>query len=141
MKKFLTITIAFILTFGVILSTGVGKVSAQTVPVVQTPDWVWINPDVPATIIPTSLVTPAGPAWQQLISTGLKIAGPAKVCYPFRGAQFGWKGQIRMLLNGKWVPMTTTIKWDPTIEGHLMACATARYAGTYALFGYWQPTE
>jgi hypothetical protein len=142
MKKFFGLVIAF--TLCVALFMNVGKVSAigGTIPTPTEPeDWTWVDPSVPATIIPMSGITVAGPAWLQLLSTGLDISGPATICYPFRGAQFGWVGQIRFLYEGTWIPITTTVKWVPTIEAKILACATIRNAGTYALFGYWQPTE
>jgi len=145
MKKWSNLFLAFILSLSMALFAGVGSVFADgTVPPASggaNPQWVWVNPQVPATIIPASEITTAPPAWQQLLSTGLDITGPATICYPSRGAQFGWTGQIRLLFEGKWIPITTKFEWVPDSEGVLMACANARYAGIYALFGYWQPVE
>jgi len=106
-------------------------------------DQAWVTTPITSEIreIPMNLVTPVFlPSVQlQLMSTGLMLSAPAKICYPFRGGQFGWRGQIRLLYGNKWVPLATTVVWTPTIEGKLMACANAPSAGTYALFAYWQP--
>lgn len=144
MKRVINFAIVGILSLTLVLIAGIGTVSAQTIPPATgegNATWVWIDPLVPASIIPMPQVVPAPPTWQQLLSTGLAITGPARICYPFRGAQFGWVGQIRLLFEGTWIPITTTVQWDPTGEGKIMACATVRYAGTYALFGYWQPIQ
>lgn len=102
---------------------------------------VWVVTPSTAVVeeIPMVLVRPAAPADQQLMSNGVELSGPAKICYPFRGGQFGWHGQIRLLADAIWVPLATTVIWTPDAEGKLMACAKAPVAGTYALFAYWQP--
>jgi hypothetical protein len=145
MKKKITIILAILLCFTFSLLTEPEIVLAQgTVPPPtsgegENPSWIWTEPSVPAKIIQLGDITAPPPAWQQLLSTGLDITGPATICYPFKGAQFGWVGQIRLLSENKWLPITTTTAWVPDTEGLLMACATVKYAGTYALFGYWQP--
>jgi hypothetical protein len=89
--------------------------------------------------IPQNEITVAPPTDQQLVSTGAVVSGPTNICYPFSGGQYGWVGQIRMLSEGSWVGLPTTVKWVPDEEGKLMACAYAPAAGTYALFAYWSP--
>jgi hypothetical protein len=82
-----------------------------------------------------------GPEWDQVFSEGLKLDGPATICYPFRQASFHWVPEIRSLVNGKWSLLETS-KEQLTSEGQYFACAKAPAAGTYALFGYYNgPVE
>ena len=92
-------------------------------------------------MIAKELVKPAAPIGQILLSSGIETSGGATICFPFRGGQFGWVGQIRQLIDSTWVPLATYTAWIPTTEGKLMACAVAPAAGTYALFGNWYPTK
>lgn len=72
----------------------------------------------------------------QLLTKGVKITEPAKLCHEFRGGDYGWVAEIRMLKNGVWVKQPTTMGWEPDTEGKFMACTDASSAGTYALFGW-----
>jgi hypothetical protein len=79
---------------------------------------------------------PAAP-WLQLLTDGVKLSAPARICHPFRGGQFHWVGQIMQLIDGKWVKLVTTNEWVPSTEGTFTSCAQAPAAGIYALFGYY----
>ena len=79
------------------------------------------------------------PAWLQLMGKGTKVGEAGQICHPFRGAQFYWVGEIRQLIGGEWVKLPTVVDWVPSKEGQMMACAKAPAAGTYALFGYFNP--
>ena len=127
------------------LATGYSTVQAQStvgtvpgVPGISDGSWVVNSATHLTSTIPMYKVTPLM-SWLKLMSSGAVISGPAKICYPFRGGQFGWVGQIRMLVNGAWVPIPSTQTWVPTTEGKLMICADAPSAGTYAVFAYWKP--
>ena len=71
----------------------------------------------------------------QLLTRGVKITQPVKLCHEFRGGDYGWIAEIRMLKNGVWVKQPTTMGWEPDTEGKFLACTDASAAGTYALFG------
>lgn len=73
----------------------------------------------------------------QLLTNGVKISEPTKLCHEFRGGDYGWVGEIRMLKNGAWVKQPTTAGWVPDTEGAYMACTDASAPGTYALFGWY----
>ena len=73
------------------------------------------------------------------MSKGLKLSAADAICWPFREAQFGWTGRIYQQVGETWTPLSTTIAWTPSEEGKMHACAKAPGAGTYALFGFWQP--
>lgn len=137
MKTWLKITFAFVFVLSLAFTAGPSNVQAfhET-----SPDGVavgsWDSSGVPSSEIPMDLVTTPGPAWLQLLTNGLDLSAPATICHPFRGGQFGWTGEIRMLNGDTWVKLPTSVNWSPTGEGKLIACATASAAGTYALFGY-----
>lgn len=142
--KVFNLAFVLLLALGLILTTGKANVFAAPIPIGTVPgtyDPVWIVTPTTAFVreIPMYEVGPSLLPNQQLMSKGLVISARAKICFDFRGGQFGWHGQIRMLSSGTWVPLATTVVWMPTIEGHLMACAQAPAAGTYALFAYWKP--
>jgi hypothetical protein len=77
--------------------------------------------------------------WTQALSNGDVTTGAGTICHPFRKAQFGWVGAIYELMDGKWVKLDTTVAWIPDTEGTYTACAYAPAAGTYAIFGYFDP--
>ncbi len=79
------------------------------------------------------------PSWLQLLTDPVKVTTPGEICHDFRGGQFYWKGEIRQLKDSKWVKIPSTAGWVPTTEGIYMICADAPSAGTYALFGYFDP--
>jgi len=72
----------------------------------------------------------------QLLTKGVKISQPTRLCHEFRGGDYGWIAEIRILKNGAWVKQPTTMGWEPDAEGAFMACTDASAAGTYALFGW-----
>lgn len=96
--------------------------------------WKWTGA-VTATEISKEKITTPNVSWRQLLSDGLSISGPARICHPFRGGLFGWTGEIYELKGDSWRKLETTTEWVPDEEGEYMACAYAPEAGTYALFG------
>jgi hypothetical protein len=147
--KIVSVALVVFLALGMFLAIQGPAALAQTIPstvpssAVEIDQWV-LTPATPAgTAIAFSKVKPVflPSAQLQLFSTGLTITQAAKICYPFRGGQFGWRGTIRMLSNNAWAPIATKVVWLPTIEGRLWACADAPSAGTYALFAYWKPLQ
>lgn len=88
--------------------------------------------------IDVRIAAETAPVWLQLLdTTGVKVTEATQICHPLRGGQFGWVGQIRRLVDGKWVKLATVNDWVPNKEGAYMSCAQAPAAGTYALFGYY----
>ena len=81
------------------------------------------------------------PNWLQLLASPVNITETGQVCHAFRGGQFGWVGEIRQLVDGKWVKVPATIGWVPNEEGSFTICFDANMAGTYALFGYYNPPK
>jgi hypothetical protein len=83
-----------------------------------------------------SSISSEAPTWLQLMSGGIKLKEPSKICHPLRGGQFGWVGEIRQYKNNQWLKLTTVNDWVPNKEGVFMSCTEAPQAGIYALFGY-----
>jgi hypothetical protein len=141
MKKWINLAFVLVLVFGLFLAGSNKSVSARpdepTEPGLAPGDWVWTSADVVGVEVPMLGLLTKPVSWMQLITNGLLIKAPAKICHPFRGAQFGWSGSIYKLEGATWVKVPTTIGWEPSSEGKYMACAQAASAGTYALFGYW----
>lgn len=137
MKTWLKISFVFVLS----LAFAAGPSTVQATSSEGVAPGSWDSSGVPSSEIPMYLVTTPGPAWLQLLTNGLELSAPATICHPFRGAQFGWTGEIRMLDGDTWVKLPTTVKWTPTGEGKFIACATAPAAGTYALFGYFDKAK
>ncbi len=79
------------------------------------------------------------PDWMMSLTNPVKITEAGKVCHDFRGGQFGWVGQIRQLVDGEWVEVESTVGWVPNTEGKFMICADLSEAGTYGLFGFFNP--
>ena len=140
MKKWFNITIAITLVFGIMLAVPSQNVQAKAEPKTVTDTWQY-GPDVTGTEVELDLTTMPAPDWLQLMSTGLQISGASKICYPFRNAQFHWEGEIRQLVDGKWIKLDTTVARHDS-EADYQACAQAPAAGTYALFAYYDgPAE
>ena len=79
------------------------------------------------------------PNWMQLLTSPVVVNEASQICHDFRGGQFGWVGEIRQLVDGEWVKVPVTIGWVPNTEGAFMICADVSSAGTYALFGFYNP--
>jgi len=79
------------------------------------------------------------PGWMQLLTNPVKVNEAGQICHDFRGGQFGWVGEIRQLVDGQWVKVPVTVGWVPSTEGAFMICADVSSAGTYALFGFFNP--
>lgn len=137
MKTWLKITFAFVFVLSLAFTAGPSTVQAfHGTSLEGVADGSWDSSGISSSEIPMQLVTTPGPAWLQLLTNALDLSAPATICHPFRGGQFGWTGEIRMLDGDTWVKLPTTVDWTPTEEGKLIACAKASAAGTYALFGY-----
>lgn len=80
---------------------------------------------------------PAPYDYFQQMGQGVKITEPGEICHPFIGGQFNWVGNIRRLVDNKWVKVATTQGWLNGVESPYVVCAQAPYAGTYALFAYY----
>ncbi len=79
--------------------------------------------------------------WSQQLGNGVEVNGPTQICHNFEGGRYGWTASIYQLVNGVWQKIATTLKWDPSGEGHWVACANAPKAGKYAMFGYWKTPQ
>jgi hypothetical protein len=89
------------------------------------------------TVTPVDLTGTSYPAWLQLLDeNGTVLPGATEVCHPFRGGNFGWTADIRVLENEVWTQVPTTMEWVPDTAGVYMACAITPAPGLYALFGY-----
>lgn len=104
--------------------------------------WSWADSTVTGTVTPQYLLTPpAEDDYATLQSSGITLSGGTQVCHPYRGGQFGWTAEIRMLTTSGWQAVPTTNEWSPDEEGQFMTCAQAVSSGTYAVFGYWERPE
>jgi hypothetical protein len=141
MKKGITLALAIILMLGFTLVMAPQQVQAVA-PVNTPPPLTWqYGAGVAGTPFAIDLTKMPAPNWLQLVSTGLKLSGPAKICYPFRDGQFHWVGEIREFVGGKWVKLDATVT-RPNSEADYQACAQAPAEGTYALFAYYNgPAE
>jgi hypothetical protein len=141
MKKWINLMFVFIFVLAFFLAGSQKNVSAgggePPEPGLAPGDWVWTSAAVVGGEVPMLDILTKPASWLQLITNGLVIKAPARICHPFRGAQFGWSGSIYKLVGETWVKVPTTIGWEPSSEGKYVACAQAASAGTYALFGYW----
>lgn len=137
----ISITIALVLTMLVVMIPGnVNAISLSPRPEIAPGSWIFTSDVVGSEVQPDTLTTPA-PTWRLLITNGLVLSGPSRICHEFTGYQVGWMGDIYMETGDAWTKLATTIEWVPTTEGHLMACAQAPAAGTYALFAYWDKPD
>lgn len=109
------------------------------VPAAPVTEWMWNKSMIKGEEIPMWKLTTVPHSWEQLMSKGLKVGAADWICWPFREGQFGWTGRIYQLTGETWTPLTTSITWTPNEEGRILACAKAPTAGTFALFGFWQP--
>lgn len=132
MKKIVNVSISVVLVL-VFLLANLQKhtVAAATKPLVAEGTW------STGMEVEVDLTTTSAPTWMQLLTKGVKITTPAKICHPFRGGKYHWVGEIRQLVKGIWVKLPTVSDWVPSTEGVFTACAQAPAAGTYALFGYY----
>lgn len=145
MKKYLYLTSLIVAVAAVFLLSSPAHVSALAVEPPVKPangNWIWDDTDVTGTIIPQyQLAETYDPDYAVLQSQGLHISGPAQICHPYRGGQFGWNAEIRVLTNTGWQQVPTVNEWVPDEEGQYMTCAQAWYSGTYAVFGYWEKPD
>jgi hypothetical protein len=133
MKKIVNVLFVVVLVLSLTLVSAPKNVTAKPIeePSIAEGDW------NTGTQVSVDLVGNPAPVWLQLLTKGVKIDAPTKICHAFRGGQFGWTGEIRKLGDGRGVLIPTVNDWVPTGEGKFMACAQATSAGTYALFGYY----
>lgn len=143
MKKLIHGLIAVFLALAIILVNAPGSAKAIPIPIEQEKkgiadgNWQWADSSVSGKEVNVDLAAAPAPAWLQLLTKGLKIEIPAKICHPFSGGQYSWVGEIRRLVNDQWVKLDTVNAWVPDKEGQFTSCAVAPAAGTYALFGYY----
>ncbi len=132
MKKNINVILVLILVLSLLLTNTPGVVNATSDP--KSPkaglaDGAWSA----GTEVEIKLEATPG---LQLLTNGVKISTPTRLCHEFRGGDYGWVAEIRMLKNGVWVKQLTATGWEPDTEGKFMACTDATVAGTYALFGW-----
>jgi hypothetical protein len=90
--------------------------------------------------IDQSAVTPPD-EWSQSLYSGVRVDTAGTICHPFRKGALGWTASIYKWTGNGWLELDTTLGWVPDKEGTFMACAYAPSAGTYALFGYYDPNK
>ena len=135
MKKLLFVILAAFLVVSLVLAGATKSASAIGHPslTIAAGDW----------STGTSTVVDFGenpiPDWMMSLTNPVKISEPGMVCHDFRGGQFGWVGQIRQLVDGKWVEVESTVGWVPNTEGKFMICADVQSGGTFGLFGFFNP--
>jgi len=133
-KKLVNLSFAIILVLGLLLvNTPKNAVAADSGSHPLIAEGAWST----GTEVAVDLTITSAPTWLQLLTNGVKITASAKICHPFNGGRYGWVGEIRQLVKGKWVKLATVNDWVPSTEGVFTACAQAPAAGIYALFGYW----
>jgi len=94
------------------------------------------------TLAVIDLAKTAYPTYLQLMDeNSTTITKPGPLCHNFRGGSYGWTAEIRELVKDTWKKLPTTMQWVPDKEGVYTACAQATAAGTYALFGYFDPAK
>jgi hypothetical protein len=141
MKKTLYCLFVFVITIAFLAVTVPGSVSASAGDIGS---GIWATPgsSLAFTTVNVDKAAKSAPNWLQQLSEGIVITAPAKICYPFRGGEYGWQPSIRQLSNGKWTAVATKVEFPFTKEAVSYACASAPAAGTYALFGYYNgPVE
>ncbi len=99
----------------------------------------WILPDSKEsfTLVDITQEAKSAPDWLQLFSEGIQIEYANRICYTFRGGDYGWIPQIRQYKNNTWVKVPTTQGRIFGNEFPLYACADAPRGGLYALFAYY----
>jgi hypothetical protein len=138
MNKSMSISFTFVLVLTMVLATVPGTVLAKP----STPSSVADGNWTVGTAAVLNLTGTVYPEWLQLMDIkGVVITAPGQVCHPFRGGNYGWTADIRQLVGDTWEKVTTTMSWVPDEDGQYMACAAAQTAGTYALFGYYDPAK
>lgn len=75
----------------------------------------------------------SGVRWLQLITNGIKIDRPTRLCHDFAGEKYGWQGEIRRKKRGKWIAIPSVLV-APVSDEPYQICVDAPIAGTYALF-------
>jgi len=135
MKKVLNWLFVLVLVLGMTLVTVPQIVKADTSSFLAPGEW-----QVPAPVIGTveSVTADGAPSYLKLITTGISISAPAKICHKFTGAQYDWVAEIRQLVDKTWVKIKTTTEVVKTNDGsYYNTCAQANKVGTYALFAYY----
>jgi len=137
MEKVFKFTVVALIVAGLLFLNAPKNVQAgyigTSIPSLAPGDWsTGSNVDVNFTDNPA-------PSWMQLLTSPVKVTEPGQICHNFRGGQFGWVGEIRQLVDGQWVKVPVTVGWVPSTEGAFMICADVSSAGTYALFGFFNP--
>ena len=137
MKNMFRFLIALILVVGLIAASAPSIVQANSVSSKTTAlaagDWSSGTP------VDVNFTDNPAPNWMQLLTSPVEVNEAGQICHDFRGGQFGWVGEIRQLVDGEWVKVPVTVGWVPNTEGAFMICADVSSAGTYALFGFYNP--
>lgn len=139
MKNRTRLVVALAMALALVIVSVPGQAFASAIELsngVASGSWEWTS-SVGGHEIPMNTISLTKPEWGTLLTNGLYLTSPAKICHTFDGYQYGWSGDIYMLSGETWTMLTTSVDWVPTFEGKIMACAEAPSAGTYALFGYW----
>lgn len=135
MKKAFSGLLVLVLVLGLALMNAPQIVKADTSSFLAPGEW-----QVPAPVIGTvvSVTADGAPSYLKLITNGISITAPAKICHKFSGAQYDWVAEIRQLVDKTWVKIPTTTAEVKTNDGsYYNACAQANKVGTYALFAYY----
>jgi hypothetical protein len=135
MKKITTGLLGLVLALSMTLANAQSIVKAEMSSPFAQGDW-----HFPATVTGkvVSVTKDGAPSYLELFTDGIQISGPALICHQFDAAGHDWVGEVRQLVDEKWVKIKTTTTLDSSSgEGVYMACAQAKKAGTYALFAYY----
>ncbi len=135
MKKSFSVLFVLVVVLGVSLVNVQFTVKAEMNSIFAPGEW-----QVPTSVKAKAVdVTADGaPSYLQLVTNGITINAPAKICHQFTGAQYDWVAEVRQLVDETWVKVkTTTTLVNTSGESVFTACAQAKKAGTYALFAYY----
>ncbi|MCX6054253.1 MAG: hypothetical protein NTZ74_04930 [Chloroflexi bacterium] len=136
MKKLIYALLTIVMVLGISLINAPKTVSADDTILTNNLSSVALGVWSKGTEVNINLKAAPAPSGLTLLARGVKITAGGTICHPLNGGPFGWTGDIRQLVNGKWVKLATTDKNMPTFEGVVTSCAKAPAAGTYALFGF-----
>ncbi|PKO01160.1 MAG: hypothetical protein CVU42_01565 [Chloroflexi bacterium HGW-Chloroflexi-4] len=135
MKKVFSVLLVLVFVMGLSLVNVQFVVKAEMNSIFAPGDW-----QVPSSVKAKAVdVTAEGaPSYLKLVTNGISINAPAKICHQFTGAQYDWVAEVRQLVDETWVKVKTTTTLDNTSgESYFKSCAQANKAGTYALFAYY----
>ncbi len=134
MKKHLRLAFLLMVIVALFIAAPSSVIACRPEPPEYTEVWMIFNANVKGEFVQMDNLDPI-PNGPHVMSDGIKLDGASKICYPFEKGRYGWTGVIYQSINGTWVKLATTNGWLTDAEGTYMACAQARSAGTYVLFG------